>query len=405
MPKKKKMKNKGKKKVEEQPKDEKVVEEKDSGDKKNVDEVKGEAKSVQEPSITLTKIAEAMIKALIEKGKKQGYLTYEQMNEELPDEAISPNRLDSLLMTLDEQGVQLIDESDIEKQVDSDFSDDDKNDGSDSSGASDGDLLLEGQLVEPEVKRIDDPVRMYLTQMGEISLLSRDEEINLARKIELTRMGFRRKVLEIDYSARMAVEILQQVHDGTLPFDRTMKMSTTENLVRSVVKSRLPENIGTVNKLLDRNADIFDRMIGVSTIEEARKDIRQIHRSRRKVATLLEELSLRTSRIQPMMKKLIGIRQKMHQLENLIAAGPSRDYTEEDIAAMKQEFVGLQDLVLETPKQLDKRLRAIEIVYGQYEQAKRDLSEVISGWLFLLPRSTVIEALASWILSRRVIPA
>jgi len=143
------------------------------------------------------RLAEAAIKAIIEKGKKKGYLTYEEMNEELPEEAISPNRLDSLLMTLDELGVQLIDEADIAKQTQEDFAESDTDEAQVKVGVKD-DLILEKRLVEGEVKRIDDPVRMYLTQMGEIPLLKREEEISLARKIELTRLGFRRKVLEND---------------------------------------------------------------------------------------------------------------------------------------------------------------------------------------------------------------
>jgi RNA polymerase primary sigma factor len=321
------------------------------------------------------KLAESMISAIIEKGKKKGYLTYEEMNDELPDEAISPNRLDSLLMTLDEMGVQLLDEADVVKREEEDFIDEDEDTEvkEDKDDIKD-DLTLEDRLGEPEARRIDDPVRMYLTQMGEIPLLLREEEISLARKIELTRLAFRRKVLESDYCARNAVEILQQVMDGVLPFDRTMKMSTTENLVRSVVKKRLPQNIETTTKLLERNGRFFEDSLKVENIEQAKKYLKQIRRNRRKIATLLEELSLRTSRIQPMMKKLQGIRQKMHQLEQIIEAGPNRDYAEEDIEAMKQELEGLVDLVLETPKQLDKRLRAIEAVYAQYEQAKRDLS-------------------------------
>jgi len=318
------------------------------------------------------RLAEAAIKAIIEKGKKRGYLTYEEMNEELPEEAISPNRLDSLLMTLDELGVQLIDEADIAKQTE-DFAESDTDEEQVKVGVKD-DLILEKRLVEGEIKRIDDPVRMYLTQMGEIPLLKRDEEISLARKIELTRLGFRRKVLENDYCARGAEEILKQVHDGTLPFDRTMKMSSTENLVRAVVKKRLPQNLSTVNKLLEQNTAMFQKLMDDGDVPEARKYLKQIHRNRRKIATLLEELSLRTERIQQMMKKLQGISKKMHQLEQTIKAGPDREYTDEDIDAMKLELRGLQDLVLETPKQLDKRLRATEAVYMQYEYAKRNLS-------------------------------
>jgi RNA polymerase primary sigma factor len=322
---------------------------------------------------------EEQIKLLIEKGKKKGFLTYEELNEELPDEAISPNRLDSLLMSLDEMGINLIDEADLEKQGDEeDFELSDEIFAEDEEAAVEEeveeDLLLEQELDSSAGRRIDDPVRMYLTQMGEIPLLSRDEEISLARKIELTRMAFRRKVLESDFCAQQAVEILQQVHDGTLPFDRTMKMSTTENLIRSVVKKRLPQNLTTINAIMIRNAEMFKKSLKLTDISEAKTMLKQIRRNRRKIATLLEELSLRTSRIQPMMKKLQGISFKMHQLEAVIDKGANKEYTADDIESMKQEINGLQELVLETPRQLDKRLRATEAVFSQYEEAKRRLS-------------------------------
>ncbi|MHC4855175.1 MAG: RNA polymerase sigma factor RpoD [Planctomycetota bacterium] len=318
---------------------------------------------------------EKTIKAIVAKGKEKGFLTYEELNDALPDEIISPARLDSLLMTFDEMGVQLLDEADVKKDQDEDFEDTDKVGRSEDEDDLEEDLALEAQLAaEPEGRKVDDPVRMYLTQMGEIPLLTRDEEISLARKIELTRLAFRRKVLENDYCARAAVEILNQVDDGTLPFDRTMKMSSGEAYERAVVKNRLPANVATANLLLDRNTEIFFATKELKDIDKIKQNIKQIHRNRRKITTLLEELSLRTSRIQPMMKKLQGIQQKMHQLQPLIEAGPTRDYDPEDIEAIKQELVGLQELVLETPKQLDKRLRAINAVYTQYEDAKRTLS-------------------------------
>ena len=324
-----------------------------------------------------TKDAEQQIKAITEKGKRKGYLTYEEMNEDLPEELVTPDRLDSLLAALDEMGINIIDEADVVEKEEFEAPE------SEPEAAKEDhikeDELLEKHLVGAESsKRFDDPIRTYLTQMGEIPLLTRESEIALARKIELARMSFRRKMLECDYCTRGAVEILEHVQDGTLSFDRTMKISTAENLVRSVIKKRLPGNVQTVNTLLTINQGLFKKWLQTQPDESGknpgRLDLRRIYRNKRKIATLLEELSLRTSRIQPMKNKLHGICQKMHQLEQIIATGPTKDIMTEDIQAMKQELAGLQDLAMETPTQLDKRLRAIDRVFYQYEHAKRTLS-------------------------------
>jgi RNA polymerase primary sigma factor len=325
---------------------------------------------------------EEQIKTLIEKGRKKGFLTYEEMNEDLPEEPASPARLDSMLATLDEMGVKLLDEADVEKETEVAFEiskDSLEDEEVVRKEQTKEDKLLEKELVGAEVqRRIDDPIRMYLTQMGQISLLTRKDEIDLARKIELARIAFRRKMLESDYCARSAVNILQQVSEGTLSFDRTMRISTAENLVRSIIKKRLQGNLQTVNKLLKMNQTLFKKLVkdngsSESTVSDS-GELKRIYRNRRKIATLLEELSLRTSRIQPMKNKLHGIRQKMRQLEAAIDEGVNRYTSSEDIEAIKQEVAGLRELITETPAQIDKRLAAIDRVFGQYEEAKRTLS-------------------------------
>jgi RNA polymerase primary sigma factor len=326
-----------------------------------------------------TKNAEQQIKAITEKGKRKGFLTYEEMNEDLPEDMVSPDRLDSLLAALDEMGINIIDEADVEKQTGEEFEAPEGEQEAAKEEHLKADELLEKQLVGAEVsRRIDDPIRTYLTQMGEIPLLTRESEISLASKIELARMSFRRKMLECDYCARGAVDILEQVYDGILSFDRTMKLSTAENLVRPIIKKRLPGNVQTVNKLLKVNQSLFKKFLQRQSDNGGKgldwSDLKRIYRNRRKIATLLEELSLRTSRIQPMKNKLHGICQKMHQLEQIIADGVTEDITAEDIKAVKEELAGLQELVMETPKQLDKRLRAVDRVFDQYEHAKRTLS-------------------------------
>lgn len=327
---------------------------------------------------------EQQIKMLLERGEKKGFLTYEEMSEELPEEGVSPSRLDGLLATLDEMGISLLDEADAEahpaeKTEEEGFAAPEETVVEEEvvreEQVKEEDELLEKELVGEEGKRrIDDPIRMYLTQMGRISLLTRKDEIALARKIEITRMAFRRKMLQCEYCARNILDLLLQVQSGAMSFDRTIKTGTAHYLTKGVIKKRMPENIRTVEKLLKINQTLFRKYLEAADKSAFKTDLRQIHRNKRKVATLLEEISLRTSRIQPMKSKLHGICTKMRQLEHSIAAGPTIDIVSQDIESMRQELKGLQELVLETPQELEQRLRATERIFYQYEETKRALS-------------------------------
>jgi RNA polymerase primary sigma factor len=219
---------------------------------------------------------------------------------------------------------------------------------------------------------------MYLTQMGEISLLTREEEIHLAKKIETTRIIFRRKVLENDYCIQQAVETLEQVHSGDLPFDRTMKISTAESDAKNKIASRIPHNVMTVKALLAANREDWAALetLNGNSHRQAARFRQRINRRRRKMATLIEELSLRTSKIQPLLKKLRNICQKLAALrQQLVEAHehPER-FDPEDVMVMQEEFSGLRSLVLEDPDDLERHVNQITTVFDEYEKAKRDLS-------------------------------
>merc|ERR1711964_120294 len=140
----------------------------------------------------------------------------------------------------------------------------------------------------------DDPVRMYLTQMGEIPLLTRQQEIALAKKIEITRAKFRRKLLECDYVIQLAYKILRRVHEGELPFDRTVQVSVTDRLEKDQILGRLPHNLVTVDVLLRQNRD--DYMLALSKSQPKSKRCLAWHHlglRRRRAVKLIEELGLR----------------------------------------------------------------------------------------------------------------
>jgi RNA polymerase primary sigma factor len=412
------------------------------------------------------------VSALLELGRRRGWIAYEEINNTIPDEMVDPERIHELLVQLDASRIELVDELEYRARL---------HRAALERGESSSDTLggfspripgarrtavtpvframsvaggersaeaatLRKQLNAPAVeesvpadevpsdteeaqiqrdidevveeshqKRIDDPVRMYLSQMGSIPLLAREEEIRLAKKIETTRMIFRRRCLENDYVVAQAVEILKAVRAGELPFDRTMRVSTAEANAKERISARLPGNIQTLERLLAQNRADWALLVQARRDKDADKVavIRaQIAGRRRRMAALAEECSLRTGRIIPLMRKLRSMAKKMAEIESELkrakmaaraAQGldprtgaklpktdpgdpahakkhplrplrPARVTDPEDLAVMREELMGLKSLVLSDVSDLVRHVREINTVFWEYEQAKRDLS-------------------------------
>ncbi|MBX3357188.1 MAG: RNA polymerase sigma factor RpoD [Phycisphaeraceae bacterium] len=370
---------------------------------------------------------------LVDVSRERKWLSYEELNNTLPDEMVDPERLHELLVHLDQLGIELIDEMEYRARR---WRESKKRGGASvaspearqtpaalarsarAMSVPGGERMEEpgwlrmtlpnGQeivaerpvpakaAVDPEeeairnelaaalaegghAKRIDDPVRMYLSQMGSIPLLTRDEEVRLAKKIETTRMIFRRRVLENDYAVVQAVDMLRQVADGSLPFDRTMRISTAEENAKGKITLRIPYNLRTLDKLLSLNRTDWE------SLEQARQagdqnratELRErISTRRRKMAALTEELSLRTGRIIPLMKRLRSMNTKMRDLQSELrrAERMPKRYEADDVQVIRDELNGLRSLLMEEPDDLARRIKDIETVFWEYEQAKRDLA-------------------------------
>ncbi len=199
------------------------------------------------------------IKLLVEEGRKKGYLSYAEMNRLLEDQFVPPEQLDQVFVALEEAGVDMVDEADSEADA-SEATPVEKGKSPAETIDAKAAAALARQVALPE--KIDDPVRMYLTQMGEIPLLTRPEEIYLAKTIEITRKRFRKKTIGSGFCMDASIDTLLQVARGELAFDRTLKVNPNpkpdddplivETLGKPFLAKRLPVNIETIKSLIAR---------------------------------------------------------------------------------------------------------------------------------------------------------
>ncbi len=274
----------------------------------------------------------------------------------------------------DEVGLGLVDSDDEldldHEDLDDDPDDDDELDSETDAGADD---LLMG---EEDETWSDDPVRMYLTQMGEIPLLARQEEIALAKRIEISRAKFRRKVLECDFVMQTAVKVLRRVQAGDLPFDRTVQVSVTDQLEKHQILGRLPVNLRTLETLIKRNHRDYQIATSKSRARvERRAAWRRLGRRRRRAVQLIEELGLRNQRVEPMIKTLQEFSHRVDELQARIREQRGLHGRSRRREPWLAEYRNILRATQETPTSLRNRVKYLQSIYAEYQEAKRGLSE------------------------------
>lgn len=166
------------------------------------------------------------VEKIIALGRQKGYLTYDEVNDMLPEGVSSSEEIDKIFDILGSEDIQIVEsqeQRETEKQA--------------AQAVIKEDMLNEQAKLEERFLPLDDPVKMYLKQMGSISLLSREDEIDLAKKIEVAEENFKKASLGSKFVRKEVISVANQIMDETFSLEDAVKEDI--NIRRNAVLKRI----------------------------------------------------------------------------------------------------------------------------------------------------------------------
>jgi RNA polymerase primary sigma factor len=225
----------------------------------------------------------------------------------------------------------------------------------------------------PTAAVIDDPVRLYLLQMGGNPLLTRDGEVTSARAIECWRTRFRTTMLANDLVLGGAIGLLERVQAGTLRLDRTLEVAVTDTGEKKRLLRRLGPNLATLRKIFQENRTLFRfAMSSRHPLAARRRTWRRLVRQRNKAVRLVEEMRLRIQRLYPLLQRFRRLSERIDALgQGLVSPALSAAERERLRCERRRLLVTLG----ESPRTLARRGERLTDLQDRYDLAKRQLAE------------------------------
>src|SRR3954467_3090369 len=262
------------------------------------------------------KESERKKRELITMGKAKGFLTYDEVNDHMPESIVSSDQIDDWLSTLGGEGIEIVDSSSQVKVSD-------KVEGDEPEETTARREEAEEEEEEDGYSKTNDPVRMYLRKMGSVSLLTREGEVEIAKRIE----EGERRVLQVVLNCQVAIDEILDLGD---------KLRKLKIRVKEVVKDA------------DEDDAEFDEQWHIERVCKALDKVRRLHKEVQKVQ---EKIDVKGS------------------------SEASRKKGKQQIAELKQEmFEALQELRL-NKKQIDRIVIRLKELVARIESAHREISE------------------------------
>ncbi|MFH1230830.1 MAG: sigma-70 family RNA polymerase sigma factor [Planctomycetota bacterium] len=218
-------------------------------------------------------------------------------------------------------------------------------------------------------------MRLYLKQMAAIPLLSRTDELMLAKKIEQARHRFREKVEESPVAVLESINLLEDVRNGNIALDRTLRGDNEIDLSKRKIIRHLPRIISQLKRLLNSNKEDYISLTTNKLPAKIKdKTKRKISARQKKWIGILESLNIQVRRIKPIANRLKDIYKQWNLAEKEISSLRKKSANRLRRKELENKFSDFRLLLMEEFLTLKTRVKELERRYNEYEKYKRKLS-------------------------------
>ena len=264
------------------------------------------------------------IRELIALAREQGYLTYDDINEALPESVVSPDEMEGILILLRKMDIEIVSAEDVDK------------------------IKLrkeaEDRLRRAEAEAaLDDPVRMYLKQMGQVPLLTREQEVEISKRIEDAEINSRRLFLRFGCAVKLCLELLERIENGQERFDRVVNdkhVESRQKYFRHVRRLR-----STIERQAGQVAELYRQSRKKSLKKSERTRIlKKLEQYRSRLAQSLEKLYFKQKAIEDLAeltadpyRRMRVLRSRIKKLEGSGGKRQELQAARKELRAMEQE--------------------------------------------------------------------
>jgi len=327
------------------------------------------------------------VKQLISLGKEKGFLTYEELNNALPADVLSSDQLDHIMMMFGEMDIEVIDPEEAGRFQRMAVESDEEVEEVEEIEEVDEEIVGEERekeidLTPGAVSRTDDPVRLYLREIGSVPLLSREGEIEIAKRIEEGKKEISNIVFGLPIAVQKVLTLGEELKEDQIPIGDVVSMPEEEfEVVEQDEKELKAKTLELMNQLKNRQRDhlrLVDRVKRSARSEKAKKLAQEtLKESRGKVIEKIEAMNLHPRVIEGLIEELRALADKVIHAEREISLCKRRMgvANEELNSLFKKAKQGRREM-RSVEKKVNLSEEQILEIEKTYRNAKKRLREV-----------------------------